>query len=212
MKAVGYVRVSTLDQAREGVSLDAQESRIRAYCTMAGLELVAIVREEGVSASLPLEQRPGSQAVLAALETGARHVVALKLDRLFRDTVDCLTTVKSWDAAGISLHLVDMGGQTLNTGSAMGRMFLTMTAAFAELERNLISERTKTALAHKKAQGVKLGAPRYEDPTVLRRVAELTGAGLTQRAIADRMNQEGLPTQKGGRWCRSTVAKLQARV
>src|SRR5689334_5533926 len=81
-KAVGYVRVSTEEQAREGVSLDAQEFRLRAYCTAAGLELVHLVREEGVSASKPLAGRPGGAELLRLmLEHQAGHVVALKLDR-----------------------------------------------------------------------------------------------------------------------------------
>lgn len=77
---------------------------------------------------------------------------------------------------------------------------------------NFISERTKTALQRKKAQGIKLGAPRYENPAALRRIQELSEMGLTQRAICDRLNQEQVPTQKGGPWVRSTIAKLQARL
>ncbi len=211
MKAVAYVRVSTDEQAQHGVSLDAQEERIRAYCTMAGLQLVGLVREEGVSAGKPLATRPGGERLLAIVaREKAQHVVALKLDRLFRDAVDALTQTRAWDAAGVALHLVDMGGQTLNTGSAMGRMFLTMTAAFAELERNLISERTKTALQYKKAQGVRLGRPvaPVEDPddiATVRLVQTLKGEGLTLRAIADRLNAEQRPTKRGGRWHASTV-------
>src|SRR6266576_5058844 len=72
----------------------------------------------------------------------------MKLDRLFRDAEDALRQTKAWDRTGISLHLVDIGGQSMNTGSAMGRMFLTLMAGFAELERNLIAERTTAVLAH----------------------------------------------------------------
>lgn len=86
-------------------------------------------------------------------------MVAIKLDRLFRDAVDCLTATREWDRAGTTLHLVDMGGTCLNTGSAMGRMFLTMAAGFAELERNLISERTAAAMSHLKAEGRHVGSP-----------------------------------------------------
>lgn len=216
MKAIGYVRVSTLDQAREGVSLDAQTERIRAYCAMAGLELVAIIREEGVSGAKALDSRPGGQELLEALAGGqVLHVVALKLDRLFRDAVDALTSTREWDRAGVSLHLVDMGGQTLNTGSAMGRMFLTMTAAFAELERNLISERTRTALQHKKAQGIRLGGvPLGETDEELRTVArifELREQGNTLRAIAAQLVAEGRRTKKGGKWAAETVRSVLSR-
>lgn len=216
MKAVGYVRVSTLDQAREGVSLDVQSERVRAYCSMAGLDLVATIREEGVSGARPLDSRPGGQDLLKALAGGqVSHVVALKLDRLFRDAVDALTSVREWDRAGVSLHLVDLGGQTLNTGSAMGRMFLTMTAAFAELERNLISERTRTALQHKKAQGIRLGGVPLgetdEELCTVARIFELRGQDVTFRAIAATLTAEGHRTKKGGQWAPQTVRKVLAR-
>jgi len=214
MKAIAYARVSTEEQAREGVSLDLQEARIRAYCQMQGLELVAVVREEGVSASKPLASRPGGAELLRLIaEHQAGHVVALKLDRLFRDTADALTRTREWDKAGLALHLVDMGGQTLNTASAMGRMFLTMTAAFAELERNLISERTAAALRHKQERGeVVSRAPRglrivgtrlEADPNsdglrMAARARELREQGLTYRAIAEQLTEEGYrPTRKG---------------
>ena len=150
--AVAYVRVSTQEQALEGVSLAAQEEKVRAYCTLAGLELVRVYREEGVSASKPLANRPEGATMINALKKReAQHVVALKLDRLFRDAIDALTKTKEWDKTSISLHLVDMGGQALNTSSAMGRFFLSMMASFAELERNLIGERTAVAMQHKKS-------------------------------------------------------------
>lgn len=225
MKAIAYVRVSTEEQAQHGVSLDAQEERVRAYCTMAGLELVAVLREEGVSGAKPLGARPrGLQLIDAVKAREAEHVVALKLDRLFRDAADALVQTKAWDVAGVSLHLVDMGGQTLNTGSAMGRMFLTMTAAFAELERNLISERTKAALQYKKAHGDRLGAPAMgfrvengeavEDPQeveTVRYIVQLRGEGLTLQVIADRLNAEGRPTKRGGKWYPKTVADVVSR-
>jgi DNA invertase Pin-like site-specific DNA recombinase len=79
------------------------------------------------------------------------HVLALELDRLFRDAADALNQTKAWDKGGLALHLVDLGDQTLNTASAMGRFFLNVMAGFAELKRNLIAERTGTAMKHKKA-------------------------------------------------------------
>ena len=151
-RAVCYIRVSTQEQANTGVSLAPQEERLRAYCTMQGLEVAAVVREEGVSGSKPLGSRPGGAEVLRMVaRREVSHVVALKLDRLFRNAADALAQTEAWDKAGVGLHLVDMGGQSLNTSSAMGRMMLTMMAGFAEFERALIAERTASALAHKKA-------------------------------------------------------------
>src|SRR6185295_17181680 len=89
LKAIGYVRVSTDDQAREGVSLDVQEARIRAYCEAKGWQLVAVVREEGKSAKDL--KRPGLQEILRALPKRQRCfdvVVVVKLDRLTRSVRD----------------------------------------------------------------------------------------------------------------------------
>ena len=226
MKAIAYTRVSTQEQALQGVSLEAQEARLRAYCSLAGLELVEIVREEGVSGGKPLAARPGGARLLEALESGeAVHVVALKLDRLFRDAVDAMGKSKEWDAAGVSLHLVDMGGQAINTGSAMGRFFLTMMAGFAELERNLISERTSAALQHKIAQGEHVGAPpmgfdmvegalveNQEELATVKRIKELRAEGYTLRRVAAILTEEGYPTKRGGSWGPATVSNILKRV
>ena len=83
-RALCYVRVSTVEQSKFGFSLDAQEERLRAYCRMAGLEVAELIREEGVSASIPLGKRPAGSKLLGQV-SGESHVVCLKLDRLFRD-------------------------------------------------------------------------------------------------------------------------------
>jgi len=219
-QAIAYIRVSTQEQANEGVSLAAQEERIRAYCTMAGLDLVRTIRDEGVSGSKPLVTRPGGGELARALagKSKVKHIVALKLDRLFRDAEDALHQTKEWDNKGIALHLIDMGGQAVNTATAMGRYFLTMMAGFAELERSLIAERTATALAHKKANReayspTPLGFDRKGDALVVnereqeavRFIREQRAAGLSLREIADQLNAAGVPTKKGGKWYASTV-------
>lgn len=221
-KAVCYVRVSTEEQAKGGVSLEAQEERLKAYCAMAGLEVAEMIREEGVSAVKHLIDRPGGQKLQQLLaKKEARHVVALKLDRLFRDAEDALRQTKTWDRAGVALHLVDMGGQTVNTATAMGRFFLSMMAAFAELERNLIAERTATALAHKK-QNRKAYAPTPygftrvgdeltaspEEQEVVAKIFTWRKAGWSLRKIADKLNRQQVPAKNGGRWHATTVRYL----
>lgn len=154
-RAVGYCRVSTTEQAAEGLSLDAQAAAVRAYCTLRNLELVTLLTDPGVSAGTPLAARPAGRE-LAELVTTRRvgAVVAIRLDRLFRDAGDCLAVTRRWDAAGVALHLLDLGGQTLDTSSAMGRFFLTVMAGAAELERNLVRERTRLSYAHLRNAGV----------------------------------------------------------
>ena len=219
-RAFAYVRVSTMEQAREGSSLDAQENRIHAYCKMNRLKLVVVIREEGVSAGKPLAARPGGQDLLRAVASQqARHVVALKLDRLFRDAADALNQTRAWDRTGIpSLHLVDMGGQTLNTATAMGRVFLTMTAAFAELERNLVSERTQAALLYKKSKRLVYGAipygySRYGDALhgvdlefgKIRQIQDWHTRGWPLRKIAYALNAARTRTKNGRRRHASTI-------
>ena len=224
-KAVAYLRVSTAEQANEGCSLDAQLERVKAYCLMTGLQLVAVFREEGVSGSKPLDTRPEGSRLVESLRTGqAAHVVTMKLDRLFRDAVDCLTATREWDRAGTTLHLVDMGGTCLNTGSAMGRMFLSMAAGFAELERNLISERTSAAMTHLKSEGRHVGSPatgfemvagqlvaNEAEQFAVQRAVELRENCLTLREIAAQLEAEGHPTKRGGKWAPSVVREILTR-
>jgi DNA invertase Pin-like site-specific DNA recombinase len=150
--AIGYVRVSTEEQARDGISLDQQTQAVRAYARMRGLELADVIADEGISAGKSLSARPGGAAILVAVRRqDAGAVVAYKLDRLFRDCADCLTVTRTWDGLGAPLHLVDLGGQAVDTSSAMGRFFLTVMAGAAELEHNQIRERTSAAMRHKAA-------------------------------------------------------------
>ena len=219
-EAIGFVRVSTSEQAVEGVSLAVQEERIRMYCHGAGLTLVDIARDEGVSGfSKALSDRPGGKTVLQALSTGtSRHVVGLKLDRLFRDAADALVQTREWDREGIALHLLDMGGQAIDTSSAVGRFFLSVMAGFAELERNLISERTASSMAHKKAQRRVYGCTPFgfdrvgdelaENASELAIVAKIRAwraEGLSLGKTAKRLNSEGVPTKTGKKWYGSTV-------
>lgn len=219
-KAVCYVRVSTQEQALQGVSLEAQEERLRAYCTLQNLEIVAFFREEGVSASKPLHTRPeGKKLIEIVSKKQAAHVIALKLDRLFRDAIDALTCTRDWDQRGVSLHLVDMGGQTVNTATAMGRFFFSTMASFAELERNLIAERTTLALAHKKNHGEAYGPTpmgydragdmleaNAEELELVQEMRNRRESGESLRKIASWLNCSGAATKKGGRWHASTVA------
>ncbi|MBM4438126.1 MAG: recombinase family protein [Actinobacteria bacterium] len=222
-KAIGYIRVSTEEQASEGISLDAQRSALVAYAAMRGLDLVAIVEDAGVSAGKPLEERPGGKRVLDAVGD-VQAVITLKLDRLFRDCVDCLTVTGAWDKAGVALHLIDMGGQAIDTSTAMGRFFLTVMAGAAEMERNLIRGRTRSAMAHKKAQGEAVGRPALgfeirdgklvqvkAEAELVARVKALRAGGATLQEIADLLNREGVPTKRGGQWATSTLSGLLRR-
>jgi DNA invertase Pin-like site-specific DNA recombinase len=190
---------------------------------MAGLSLVDLIRDEGVSGAKTLDSRPGGKQLVSVVAwKNVQHVVALKLDRLFRDAEDALRQTRAWDKAGVALHLVDLGGQTLNTTTAMGRFFLNMMAAFAELERNMIAERTATALGHKKRHGLVYGPTPFgytrsddrliEHPgemQVLRQIQQWRTAGRSLRRIAEELNGRRVPTKHAGRkWYASTVRHM----
>lgn len=222
-KAAAYIRVSTTDQVDNGVSLEVQAERIESYCKAHNLELVATYQDNGISASKPLEKREAGAALLAALERGeVKNVVSLKLDRLFRNALDCLTVAEAWDKKGVALHLVDLGGnQALNTASPMGKFFLTLTGAFGELERNMIAERTRQALNHKKECGqvygplplgfTREGADLVEDPgelATVSRIQALRLEGVSYNRIAATLNAENVPTKRGGKWYACTVEKI----
>lgn len=215
-RVVGYARVSTREQAEEGISLDDQKAQIRAYCTMRGLDLVEVLEDPGVSGSEALCERNGGRGVLDLVaENAIDGVVAWKLDRLFRDCVDCLSTTRTWDNAGVALHLIDLGGQAVDTSSAMGRFFLTVMAGAAELERNQISERTKAAMSYLKGQGVQLGAPALGtdegEAETVRRIVALRAGGSSLRAIANTLTVEGYSTKRGGKWAPETISKVLDR-
>ena len=222
VEAIGYVRVSTREQADSGLSIEAQIRRIRQFCKLKDLELKEIIKDEGVSASTPLSEREGGGHLLQRTQQKPYAVVAIKLDRLFRDAHDCLGVTRDWKERGNSLMLMDLG---IDTTTAMGRAFLTNAATYAELEKNLISERTKEALIQVKIQGGVLGASAFgwkrSDETdaygrkklvpntkELQTVIEcqaLRSAGYTFQQIADKFNNENRPTKRGGKWFPSTV-------
>ena len=220
--AVIYLRVSTADQAEHGVSLDAQQERLTAYAIANGLEVAGILRESAISGTIPLADRPEGVKLTEMVSSGqVRHVIALKLDRLFRSAVDALSTTAEWDKQGIALHLVDMGGQSLNTGSAMGRMMLTMMAGFAQFERDLTAERTTSALAHKKANNQAYSPTPYgknrdgdmltdneQEQGIINKMRELRDNGFSLRGIASHLNSNGISSKQGKQWYASSVGYI----
>jgi DNA invertase Pin-like site-specific DNA recombinase len=224
-QAVLYCRVSTEEQATEGVSLAAQEGALHAYCTMRGLEVAGLVIDAGVSAGKPLATRDGGaevQALVAKGKVGA--VVAWKLDRLFRDAADCLAVTQAWDRRGVALHLVDLGGQAVDTSTAMGRFFLTVMAGCAELERNQIRERTAAAMAHKAGRGEFIGGREpygfrlgpdgvhleqvEDEQRVICAAREQRASGLSLRAVAGELNRAGFASRSGRPFAAEQVRRM----
>jgi len=222
MRAVGYIRVSSEEQVRHGLSLEAQRESLLAYAKLKGLELVAIFEDPGVSGGKPLSERPGGRALLAALKRGeANAVIAVKLDRLFRSSVDALSTLETWQKAGIAIHIVDLGGMPFDSSSAVGKFLLSVLVATAEMEKNLICERTRAVLAFKKANGEAYNHPPYgykrdgkklvPDPNeqaVIARILDLRARGYSLRRIATTLSAEGIPSKRNQTWSAEAVRRV----
>lgn len=153
-KAIGYIRVSTNEQTKEGISLSCQENKIRTYAELEELELVGILKDEGKSGKNL--NRPEVKKLIKMIQKKEIDVVVIyKLDRLTRKTKDLLYLVEDVfkETAFVSLT------EKIDTTTAAGKFFLTIIGALAQMERELISERTKDALQELKKQGKKLGNP-----------------------------------------------------
>lgn len=207
MKAVIYLRVSSEEQANTGLGIAAQRNACADYCRRKGYEVVGVCMDEGVSGGTL--DRPGLMSALSLHDAGA-VVVIYSLSRLTRRMADLLELV---DNRAQKLR-VESATETFDTTSAAGRMMMTMFGAFAEMERTLASERTKAALASKKARGEKLG-PRYmedKNPGVVERIIALRQTGLSAVRIAHLLNTEQVPTVNGGRkWHEATIRKVLKR-
>lgn len=153
-KAIGYIRVSTQEQANEGVSLDTQKAKIEAYCNLNDLDLVTVICDAGKSAKNT--NRDGLQQCLSMLASGeASALVVYKLDRLSRKVLDTLNLISQIETAGASLHSIY---DKLDTSTAIGKFFVNMSASLAQLESDQISERVKLNMSYAKSQGQHLGA------------------------------------------------------
>lgn len=203
MAVYGYVRVSTKSQAEEGLSLEAQERQIRGYAMMQGLELSRVYVERAVSGWKPIHERPEGRLLMREAAPGD-VILCAKLDRMFRSARDALVVSDELKRKGVSLHLVDLGGDV--TGNGISKMFFTIVAAFAEFERDRIAERITDVKAAEKEKGRYLGGARPfgyqvgesgdlvpvpEEQAVIQRVKRLRCEGQSLRAIAATLSDDG---------------------
>jgi site-specific DNA recombinase len=223
-RVVAYVRVSTDEQSRDGVSLDAQRARIEAFAVATARTIDEVIVDAGESAKSLT--RPGMQRILQAVAAGdVGTVIVLKLDRLtrsVRDLGDLLERFTKADAALVSVS------ESLDTSSAAGRMVVNVLGTFAQFEREVIGERTSIALTHKRSLGEVYGSTPYgyrregsrlvpdvERLDTLAVVRELwsDGTGLSLQGIADHLNAQQIPASRGGAWFKSSVrAVLRSRM
>lgn len=226
MRAVGYIRVSTAQQTHEGISLEMQVSKIRQYCALNDLELAGIYGDPGISGK-SIKARPGIQTVLDMVRRKRIDaVVTYKLDRIARNTVETLEMVERMDKAGVALHSIS---ERLDSQSAIGRFVVRTLASLAEMERDLVSERTVAALAEKRARGQKTGGScpfgyRVEEAggvkmlvadsteqMIIARIHDLQADGYSFRQIARELTREGYRTKSGCEWSAVQVSRILKR-
>jgi DNA invertase Pin-like site-specific DNA recombinase len=209
MKLIGYVRVSTDEQVDSGAGLEAQRAAISTECERRRIKLVRIAEDAGISGK-SLNGRQGLQDALSAIEGGeADGLIVAKLDRLSRSLLDFAELMERSRRKGWTLVALDLG---VDTSTPQGELLASVLATFAQFERRLIGQRTKDALAIKRAQGVRLGRPRTLPAKVRRRIHTDREKGMSLSAIARQLNEDNVATAQGGaRWWPSTVrAVLEA--
>lgn len=237
MKSVGYIRVSTEEQAREGVSLENQKKKIETYCDLYGLELTEIIVDAGQSAKSV--NRDGMQRLLkltSKRKPEIMGIVVYKLCRIFRSCQDALFFSSEWDRKGIALHSVQ---EQLDTKSAMGKFFFTILSAINELDRNVTAERTVDSLSFKRQNGEKTGgsvpfgfdigghrtvikdgkekripvlSPNKEEQKIIKSIFKMAEQGCSLQAICDELESRGVKTKAGkDKWQPKTVSRILKR-
>jgi DNA invertase Pin-like site-specific DNA recombinase len=157
MQVFGYIRVSTLEQAAQGDSLDTQRQQIIGYAMMKGWQVSQFFVEAGVSGSVPLAERPEARRLLAIAKT-RDVIITARLDRAFRSAADALVTLEEFKHQGIGLHMIDLGGDVC--GNGISKLVFTILSAVAENERDRIRERIRDVKRHLASQGIYGGGKR----------------------------------------------------
>ena len=227
MRAILYVRVSTDKQAKNGLSLEAQDAKLKAMATVRGDEVVEIVVDEE-SAKTGSLKREGVQRLLKMVKAGeVDAVIVCKLDRLTRSLRDLADLLEVFDKHNVALVSV---AESLDTRSASGRLVLNIMTAVSQWEREAIGERTQAVMDFKKSRGERLGNTPYgwtgpkkadlakgekgmlgvdaEEQIIIGIMKNLDRLGDSHAAIARQLNACGHKTRRGGEWRREYVARI----
>lgn len=228
MRLVGYVRVSTREQAEHGLGLDVQERAIKAWCKAHGHRLLAVHADAGVSGSNGVEDRIGLPLALQAVADGqADGLVVVRLDRLARAlTVQEATLATVWRIGG-KLFTVD-SGEVLpdDPDDPMRTAMRQMVGVFAELERRMVVKRLRDGRRRKaELGGFAYGSPAYgtraeggvlvdddREAAALARIRQLHADGVSLRGMADTLTAEGHRPKRSDRWHPQSLARIVARL
>lgn len=219
-KAIGYVRVSTLKQVQDGISLDAQIDKINQWAAYNEYELAHIFIDEGISGKNILN-RPKLNEALESLQKGMVFVF-YSLSRVSRNTIDTLTIAERINSAGADMVSLS---ENLDTTGATGRMIFSLLAVLNQFERDQISERTKMALDYLRVNDKVYSHTPYgydaEDGNLIKNSVEqatiklmldLRNSGFGYRKIASTLNERSIKSKLGGKWYAKTVEGVVKRL
>jgi site-specific DNA recombinase len=221
LTVIGYTRVSSAEQATEGVSLDAQKTKIRAWAEATDSRLIQVIEDPAVSGSKPLAQREGGRHIAGLFdlrEPPVDAIVITRLDRLGRDASETLGYLHRFANGKVGLvSILDR----LDLSTPQGRAMAGVAAVFGQLEKELVAERTREALARLQAEGKAYGATPYgfrrdgdfliadeDEHRVIDQILELRYSRCSYREIATWLNSEQIPAARGGRWSPMSVRSV----
>jgi len=195
MKAIGYVRVSTEGQVRDGVSLDMQREKVKAWANLHDAELISIYADEGVSGSKT--DRDGLRHAIDTVKEHKAVLVVYSISRFSRSTIHTLAIAEELKKSGCKLVSIQ---ENIDTETPAGRLAFRMLASCSEFEREQLSERTREGMAHKRSQGFRIGSiphgykddngkliPDETEQKIIRLVNKLRQEGLSLRQISKRL-------------------------
>lgn len=220
LRVVGYVRCSSQEQV-DGMSLDAQRARLAAWAEAIDAELVEVIEDAAISGTKSLSDRPGGCRLASLLESRkpwADAILVIRLDRLGRDAAETLGLLRKFANGPVGLISI---ADRLDLTTPQGRAMAGMAAVFGELERDLIAQRTAEALSALRAQKRVYGRLPFgwdsengllvenaDEQRVLSRVRRLRLKEASYRAIALKLNAQGVPAKRGGPWHAMTVRSV----
>jgi len=225
MRVISYARVSTVEQAEGGISLDAQIAKMAAYASLYDLEIIETILDPGESGKTL--NRPGLKRALGLLKAGkADGLLIVKLERLTRCIADWQDLIDAYFGERGGKQLLSVN-DSIDTRTAAGRLVLNVLITVAQWERETIGERTRDALQHKIRNGQRVGKVRFgydlaadgmtlvENPAeqgIIGLMRDLRAAGKTLRQIAEELTRQGVPTkERKPRWTHTAVAYILGR-
>lgn len=222
--ALGYIRTSDLDEADPLMASEAQQVAIEHYAAFRGLSLEAVLIDDEVAGSVPLEARPAGGEFARWIHKPRVHsIIVQRLDRLFASARECLAALERWEEKQIAIHVLDLAGAPVDTLSPQGRFMKAVLRSAAQMEEQARESPTNLRTLHKRKKGSKLllgekvvrgfVVPDPVEAHAVQRIQELADEGKSLRLIAEALDQEGVPTKRRAKsWSKEAIRLILRRI